>query len=252
APADGVLDTDAIAVIGLAGRFPDAPDLDRFWERLLAGYEAGRTLSDAELDAHGVPAELYRNPHFVRRFKELEGKAEFDAGFFGYSPREAQVMDPQQRIFLELAWQALEQAGYGDRGRVRSVGVFASAAFNYYLVQNVMPNAERLRLEPGQWLIGNDKDFIATRTAYKLNLLGPALSVGTACSSSLMAVHLACASLRNGEAQMALAGAVALDPDQVGYLYAEGGIMSPDGRCRPFDAAAAGTAGGSGGGVVLL
>ncbi|SMF98392.1 Non-ribosomal peptide synthase [Burkholderia singularis] len=248
-PAD---DAEAIAIIGIAGRFPEAPDLASFWQRLLAGYEAGRTLSDAELDAHGVPPELYRHAHFVRRFKELEGKADFDAGFFGYSPREAQVMDPQQRIFLELAWQVLEEAGYGDSGRVRSVGVFAGAAFSYYLVQNVMPNAERLRLEPGQWLIGNDKDFIATRTAYKLNLQGPALSVGTACSSGLMAVHLACASLRNGEAEMALAGALALDPDQVGYLYSEGGIMSPDGRCRPFDAAAAGTAAGSGGGVVLL
>lgn len=252
AAADAGIDPDAIAIIGMDGVFPEAPDLDQFWQRLLSGYEAGRTLTEAELDAHGVPADLYNHPHFVRRHKELAGKADFDAGFFGYSPREAQVMDPQQRIFLELAWQVLERAGYGDQGRVRSVGVFAGAAFSYYLLQNVMPNAERLRLEPGQWLIGNDKDFIATRTAYKLNLQGPAISVGTACSSSLMAVHLACASLRNGEAEMALAGAVALDPDQVGYLYSEGGIMSPDGRCRPFDASAAGTAGGSGGGVVLL
>nr|WP_047197699.1 hybrid non-ribosomal peptide synthetase/type I polyketide synthase [Caldimonas brevitalea] len=251
APATEI-DPNAIAVIGMVGRFPSAPDLQTFWQRLMAGDEAGVDLTDAQLRARGVPAELIENPRFVRRVKVMDGVADFDAGFFGYSPREAQLMDPQQRLFLEMAWEVLEQAGYGDHGSPRSVGVFGSAAFSYYLLQNVMPNAQALHLEPGQWLIGNDKDFIATRTAYKLNLRGPALSVGTACSSSLSAVHLACASLRAGECEMALAGGMALDAEQAGYVHAEGGILSPDGRCRPFDAKARGTANGSGGGLVLL
>ncbi|SUY28414.1 Tyrocidine synthase III [Burkholderia oklahomensis] len=246
------IDEHSIAVVGLVGRFPQAPDLQTFWERLLSGYEAGTELSDDELHARGVPPEVIAHPDFVRRAKVLERVADFDAEFFGYSPREAQVMDPQQRIFLELAWELLEQAGYGDRDAQRPVGVFGSVAFSYYLVENVIPNIRKHRLDAGQWMLGNDKDFVATRTAYKLDLRGPAVSVATACSSSLTAVHMACASLRTGECELAIAGAVGLDPEQGGYVYSEGGIMSPDGRCRPFDAAANGTAGGSGAGLVLL
>ncbi|WP_226383175.1 hybrid non-ribosomal peptide synthetase/type I polyketide synthase [Burkholderia savannae] len=245
-------DEHAIAVIGLVGRFPQAPDLQTFWTRLLSGYDAGADLSDDELRARGVPPEVIAHPNFVRRAKVLDGVADFDAEFFGYSPREAQVMDPQQRIFLELAWELLEEAGYGDRDAQRPVGVFGSVAFSYYLVENVIPNIRTHRLDAGQWMLGNDKDFVATRTAYKLDLRGPAVSVATACSSSLTAVHMACASVRAGECALAIAGAVGLDPEQAGYVYSEGGIMSPDGRCRPFDAAANGTAGGSGAGLVLL
>ncbi|WP_240002217.1 MULTISPECIES: hybrid non-ribosomal peptide synthetase/type I polyketide synthase [unclassified Photorhabdus] len=245
-------DSNAIAIIGMTGRFPQAPDLDTFWQRLLAGYDASVELSDEELLQRGVNPALLSHPQFVRRARLLEGCAEFDARFFGYSSREAQVMDPQQRLFLEMAWETLELSGYGNDSTPRSVGVFGSSGFNYYLLENVMPNKDRMHLDPGQWQIGNDKDFIATRAAYKLNLSGPSVSIGTACSSSLTAIHFACESLRRGECDMALAGAVALDPQQVGFVHVSGGIMSPDGLCRPFDAAANGTASGSGGGMILL
>ncbi|MGS0626226.1 MULTISPECIES: hybrid non-ribosomal peptide synthetase/type I polyketide synthase [Photorhabdus] len=251
-PDISTLDSNAIAIIGMTGRFPQAPDLDTFWQQLLAGYDASVTLSDEELLQRGVDPALLNHPQFVRRARLLEGCAEFDARFFGYSPREAQVMDPQQRLFLEMAWETLELSGYGNDSTPRSVGVFGSSGFNYYLLENVMPNKDRMHLDPGQWQIGNDKDFIATRTAYKLNLSGPAVSIGTACSSSLTAIHFACESLRRSECDMALAGAVALDPQQVGFVHVSGGIMSPDGLCRPFDAAANGTASGSGGGMILL
>ncbi|WP_323834360.1 non-ribosomal peptide synthetase/type I polyketide synthase [Photorhabdus africana] len=245
-------DSNAIAIIGMTGRFPQAPDLDTFWQRLLAGYDASVELSDEALLQRGVNPALLSHPQFVRRARSLEGCAEFDARFFGYSSREAQVMDPQQRLFLEMAWETLELSGYGNDSTPRSVGVFGSSGFNYYLLENVMPNKDRMHLDPGQWQIGNDKDFIATRAAYKLNLSGPAVSIGTACSSSLTAIHFACESLRRGECDMALAGAVALDPQQVGFVHVSGGIMSPDGLCRPFDVAANGTASGSGGGMILL
>ncbi|ALK32479.1 hybrid non-ribosomal peptide synthetase/type I polyketide synthase [Burkholderia plantarii] len=246
------VDHDAIAIIGMVGRFPGAPDLPAFWRGLLAGYEGGRFLSEEECLALGVDPALLRNPNFVRHVSPLDGAPDFDAGYFGLSPREAQMMDPQQRLFLEMAHELLERAGYGNDASSRPVGVFASCSFSHYLMQNVVPNLGRLDLDSSHLQFGNDKDFLATRTAYKLNLRGPALSISTACSSSLVAIHQACASVRNGETEMALAGAVSLDPDTIGYLHAEGGIMSADGHCRPFDASAGGTTNGSGGGLVLL
>ncbi|MFM0340183.1 hybrid non-ribosomal peptide synthetase/type I polyketide synthase [Paraburkholderia fungorum] len=246
------VDQNAIAIIGMTGRFPSAPDLASFWRGLLDGYEGGIYLSDDELLARGVDAALLRNPNYVRHVSPLDGATDFDAVFFGLSPREAQLMDPQQRLFLEMASEVLEQAGYGSDQKPRAIGVFASCSFSYYMIENIMPNMARLNLNSSHLLLGNDKDFLATRTAYKLNLHGPAVSLGTACSSSLVAVHQACASLLAGEAEMTLAGAVSLDPDRIGYVYVEGGIMSADGHCRPFDATAGGTSNGSGGGVVLL
>lgn len=246
------VDRDAIAIVGMVGRFPSAPDLSSFWRGLLDGYEGGRFLSDEECLSRGVDPAMLRNPSYVKHVSVLDGATEFDAAYFGVSPREAQMMDPQQRLFLEMAHEVLERAGYGNDSAPREIGVFASCSFSYYLLQNIVPNLGQSGLDSSHLLFGNDKDFLATRSAYKLNLRGPALSLGTACSSSLVAVHQACASIRNGETEMALAGAVSLDPDGIGYVYAEGGIMSSDGRCRPFDASAGGTSNGSGGGIVLL
>ncbi len=244
---------EPIAVIGMAGRFPGAGDLATFWRHLHDGIDVTTDYSDEELLARGIAPEMLAHPAFVRRGLPLEDADRFDAGFFGFSPKEARLTDPQQRLFLEGAWAALEDAGYGDRDEpARSVGVFASCSISHYLLDNIHPNRQALGVGPDQWVIGNDKDFLATRVAYKLNLRGPAVSVGTACSSSLVALHLACESLRRGDCAMALAGGVSLDADRVGYLAVEGGILSPSGRCRPFDAAADGTTSGSGMAAVVL
>jgi acyl transferase domain-containing protein/acyl carrier protein len=250
APREG---TD-IAVIGMAGRFPGAPDVDAFWQNLRDGIESVAFFSDSELEAAGVDAATLRDPAFVKARGALDGVELFDAAFFGYSPREAEVMDPQHRIFLECAWEALESAGY-DPTRCRElIGVYAGTSVNTYLLSHVAPNyglatlADRLQL-----LVGNDKDFLTTRVSYKLNLKGPSVTVQTACSTSLVAVHLACQSLLNYECDVALAGGVSLSiPERAGYRYQEGGISSPDGHCRAFDAGARGTVGGSGAGIVVL
>ena len=178
----------------------------------------------------------------------------FDASFFGFTPREAEMMDPQHRLFLEDAWGALETAGYTAEKFGGRVGVFAGESFNSYLYHNLATRAELVEaVGTFQTLIGNDRDHLTTQTAYRLNLKGPCVSVQTACSTSLVAVHLACQSLLNQECDMALAGGVSVGVPLVqGGVYQEGGIMSPDGHCRAFDAAAAGTVKGSGVGVVVL
>jgi acyl transferase domain-containing protein/NAD(P)-dependent dehydrogenase (short-subunit alcohol dehydrogenase family)/SAM-dependent methyltransferase len=245
---------DAIAVIGLAVRFPGADSVEAFWANLRAGKESLTLLTDEALLAAGVDPTTIANPAYVRANGVITGVEEFDAAFFGMTPREAAITDPQHRVFLELAWQAFERAGY-DPARVPGpVGVFAGAGLSTYLLRNLMPNREVIE-SAGELalLLGNNKDFVPTRTSYKLDLRGPSINVNTACSTSLVATHLACQSLLDHHCDMALAGGVSVQvPQEQGYLYAEGGIGSPDGHCRAFDAGASGTVSGNGCGIVVL
>ncbi|WP_353328777.1 type I polyketide synthase, partial [Chitiniphilus shinanonensis] len=246
-----------IAIVGMAGRFPGADDLDAFWRNLRDGVEAVRHFDDDALRRHGVPDELLADPAYVKAGIVFDGMARFDAGFFGYTPRDAEQLDPQQRVFLETAWHALEHAGYGDPAAAGTVSVYAGSGANLYLTRHLLPalaaDASRDIATFLGALNGNDKDSLATRVAYKLDLRGPAVSVQTACSTSLVAVHLACRGLLHYEADVALAGGVWLNLHQGGgYRYQQGAILSPDGHCRAFDARAAGTAIGSGSGVVVL
>ena len=243
-----------VAIIGIAGRFPWAGNLEAFWRNLADGVEALTTFSEAEILASGVPPNLLQDPNYVRKGSILDNPEWFDARFFGYSPREAEILDPQQRVFLECAWEAMEDAGYAGDAADRRVGVYAGVGMNTYLVNNLLANTAALEsVSPYQIMLANDKDFLATRVSYELNLKGPSLTVQTACSTSLVAVQLACESLLNGQCDVALAGGVAiLFPPKSGYLYTEGMILSDDGHCRPFDADARGTRGGSGAGIVVL
>jgi amino acid adenylation domain-containing protein len=241
-----------IAIIGMAGRFPGAAHPGELWRNLAAGVESIRFYSEEELRAAGVSPELLAHPDYVRARGDLAGVELFDAPFFGYSPREAEILDPQQRIFLECAWEALEDAGYDPEAYPGAIGLFAGAGMSSYLVNLYSRPDFVASVGEYQTQLGNDKDFLVTRVSYKLNLRGPSVGVQTACSTSLVAVHLACSSLRNGECDMALAGGVTIAAAQTGYLYREGGIHSPDGHCRAFDAAGRGTVGGSGAGIVVL
>ena len=243
-----------IAIVGMAGRFPGARNIEEFWRNLHDGVEAISFFTEEELRSSGVDPALLGDPRYVRAKATLEDTDLFDASFFGINHREAEIMDPQHRIFLECAWEALENAGYDAdtyRGRI---GVYAGLGLNSYLLSNLYSNRQFIQAISGnQSLLGNDKDFLSTRVSYKLNLNGPSLSVQTACSTSLVAVHLACQSLLNGECGMALAGGITIIvPQKVGYKYEEGGILSPDGHCRAFDADAKGTVSGSGVGIVML
>lgn len=244
-----------IAVIGFACRFPGAPEPAAFWRLLREGREARVELADDDLRAAGVPEELLQDPAYVKAAMLLADVDQWDAGFFGMSPRDAAIMDPQHRVFLEVAWEALEHGGHVPEDVDRRVGVFAGCGMDTYLLHNILTNPELVRTV-GMFLIrhtGNDKDFLATRVSYQFDLQGPSVNVLTACSTSLVAVHQACQSLLLGECDLALAGGVTiLVPQDRGYLHQEGEILSPDGCCRPFDAAAAGTVFGSGAGVVLL
>ncbi|GGY18423.1 type I polyketide synthase [Paludibacterium paludis] len=242
-----------IAIIGAAGRFPGADSVAALWRLLLEGKEPYRILGPEQLAAAGH-AELARSPRYVPLARLPDDYDCFDAGFFGYSPREAAFMDPQQRLLLECAWHVFEQAGHipEDRDGMRTA-VFASVGANGYLPLHALPRVLAGQADMLDVLIGNDKDYAATRIAYKLNLSGPALSVQTACSSSLVAVHLAVQSLLAFEADRALVASASLAvPAETGYLAEESGIRSPDGHCRPFDADSNGTVFGSGVAGVLL
>lgn len=240
-----------IAVIGMAGRYPGAKNLDQFWQNLCDGVESIKFFTDEELLAKGVAAETLDDPNYVKAEAVLDDIDMFDASFFDFTPREASLIDPQHRLFLEHAWEALENAGYAAGERT---GVYAGESINSYLLSNLYPNRELIESAGGfQVVINNDRDYLATHIAYKLNLKGPALSVQTACSTSLVAVHLACQSLLNRECDMALAGGVSVGvPHGEGAFHQEGGIISPDGHCRAFDARAHGTVKGNGVGVVVL
>ncbi|WP_373564355.1 type I polyketide synthase [Myxococcus sp. CA039A] len=243
-----------IAITGMAGRFPGARGLDELWRNLCDGVEAIEPLSDDAVLKAGLPPEVLADPHFIKVASRLEDVAGFDAAFFGYTPREAEVMDPQQRLFLECALEALEDAGQGAPPQDVLVGVFGGQALSTYLLLNLMGNAELLRTaDPLQLNLGNAGSFLTTRVSYKLDLRGPSFNVESACSTSLVAVHVACQSLLNQECDVALAGGVSINLQlQGGYRYVEGGILSPDGRCRSFDAQAKGIVFGSGAGVVAL
>ncbi len=248
----------SVAIVGMAGRFPSAPDVERFWENLCAGLDGVTRFSDEDLARAGVAESLRSDPRYVGARGVIEGADLFDAGFFNVGAREAELTDPQHRVFLECAWEALEAAGLDPARYPGPVGVFAGAAHPSYLVHNLV--AARVDQRPllelvGELaaLIGNDKDHLTTRVAYKLGLRGPAITVQSACSTSLVAVALACQSLLAFQCDAALAGGVSLTfPRGEGYLAQEGHILSPDGRCRAFDVSAAGTVPGEGVGVVVL
>jgi natural product biosynthesis luciferase-like monooxygenase protein len=247
--------TTDIAIVGLACRFPGAGDPDSFWRNLRNGVESVSFFSDSELRAAGIPPAVYDAPNYVRAHAVLEGIDRFDASFFGYSPREAEIMDPQQRLFLEVAWEALERAGYDSSRYSGVIGVYGGVTLSSYLMA-LSPLKDRLQaigVDTTMLAVGNDKDSLAPRVSYKLDLRGPAVTVQTACSTSLVAVHMAAQGLISGETDMALAGAVSLTvPMTTGYFFQEGGILAPDGHCRAFDARAAGTVFGCGAGLVVL
>ncbi|HEY9663719.1 MAG TPA: polyketide synthase, partial [Allocoleopsis sp.] len=244
---------DGIAIIGLAGRFPGASTVEAFWHNLCHGIESIQVFSEAELLEAGVDPQLLAHPKFVKAGAPLDNIEYFDAAFFGFNPREAAVMDPQQRLFLECAWEALERAGYNTATYPGRIGTFAGMGWGSYFLNHIATNPDLLASMTGyQTLLGNEKDFISTRTSYLLNLTGPSITVQTACSTSLVATHLACQSLLSYQCDMALAGAAAMMLPQAGYLYESGGILSPDGHCRAFDAQAEGTVAGSGVGLVVL
>ncbi|MCP3140919.1 type I polyketide synthase [Pyxidicoccus xibeiensis] len=243
-----------IAVVGMAGRFPGARDLEAFWRNLRDGVESITFLKDSDLEASALDSPGIRSdPNYVKAAAFLEDADLFDASYFGVTPKEAEVMDPQQRVFLECAVEALENAGY-DAERFRGrVGVYAGARTDTYVFNLFSNQAAVGGLDPFEIGLGNDLAFLTTRVAHRLNLRGPAYSVHTACSTSLVALHLASQALLADECQLAIAGGVAINvPQKVGYLYQYGSIMSPDGHCRAFDAKAAGTIFGSGVGLVVL
>lgn len=248
--AAGAGDLD-IAVIGMAGSFPGAPDLDRFWEIVRAGRRTVRTVPAPESGA-GARDAASDAPTAVRAGGVLDGAELFDAAFFGYSPREAELLDPQQRVFLECAWTALEGAGYGSAVGRPVTGVYAGASLSTYLIRHLLPNPGLADLREEQ-LLGNITDTLATRAAYHLDLSGPAVSVQSACSTSLVAIHLACQALLAGDCEIAVAGGASVRLPQLSvHDGRENGILSPDGGCLPFDARSAGTVSGNGVGAVVL
>ncbi|WP_369174945.1 SDR family oxidoreductase [Streptomyces sp. R28] len=243
-----------IAVVGMAGRFPGADTVEAYWSNLRAGVCSVTRFDDDELTARGVDTGTLRHPDFVRHGYVLEGARTFDATFFGYSPREAELMDPQHRVMLECAWAAMESSGHAPGRYEGAIGVFAGAGHNTYQLHNIatQPRAAEL-LGEKQVVIGNRSDYLSSRISYKLGLEGPSVNVQSACSTSLVAVAEACLSLLAYQCDMALAGGVAVDDTRRnGYLYRPDGMLSPDGYCRTFDARAQGTVGGDGVGMVVL
>lgn len=252
---DPLQPTSEIAIIGFAGRFPGAENAKKFWENLRGGVESIRPLSNEELRFIGVGEKQLNDPDYVKAGAPLAHVDSFDAAFFGISPKDAAIMDPQQRHFLECAWTALEHAGYAPGALPGPAGVFGGSGPNSYLIYNLLSDRELVEQE-GIFLLrhmGNDKDVLATRVSYQMNLRGPSLNIQTACSTSLVAVHVACQSLLNHECDLALAGAVSFEiPHATGYVYRKSEIQSQDGHCRAFDAKATGTVFGSGLGIVVL
>ncbi len=249
---------DAIAIIGMAGRFPGAREISAFWRNICAGADSISHFDDGVLE-DWVTAEDRATASYVPARSILEGVDEFDAAFFGMKAREAELTDPQQRVFLEICWEAFEDAGYKPSSNPL-VGVFAGASLNTYFMRHVLQNRAAVedftsQFQVGRYteLLGALNDFVSTRVSYKLGLTGPSMSVATACSTSLTAVTLACQSLLMQQCDMALAGGVSITfPQRRGYIYSDGGMAAPDGVCRPFDKDAAGTVFGHGAGVVLL
>ena len=246
-------DEDPIAIVAMAGRFPGAADVEAFWKNLCEGRDSITVFRDDELDP-AVTAADRADPAYVAARGVIDGVEEFDAAFFGISPKEAELMDPQQRIFLELCWQCLERGGHVPDATPGPVGVFAGMYNASYFQRHVVAHPELIdKIGAFQVMLGNEKDYIATRVAHKLNLTGPAISVHTGCSTSLVAICQAVNALRHGQCDMALAGGVSVTcPPRSGYLYQEGAMLSPDGHTRTFDARAQGTVFSDGAAVVLL
>ena len=245
--------SEPIAIIAMAGRFPGAGDAETFWQNVRDGKETITFFAPDEIDP-SVPRAERDDPAYVRARGVVDGVEDFDAAFFGVTPREAELTDPQQRLFLELCWEALERGGYAADAQQAPVGVFGGVYGSSYLKNNIGAHPERVRqLGDFQVMLGNDKDFVATRVAFRLNLTGPAISVHTACSTSLVAVCQAVAALRANQCDMALAGGAAVTcPPKTGYLYQDGAMLAPDGHTRTFDAQAQGTVFSDGAAVVLL
>jgi acyl transferase domain-containing protein/acyl carrier protein len=243
-----------VAVVGLACRFPGARNADEFWRNLQSGVESISFFDPNELRRSGVPPDVIERPDYVPAKGIVEGLEDFDYGYFGMNPREAALMDPQHRLFLVCAHEALEHAGYDFQARDARVGVYGGSATSTWLLAHILSRPDLLESPGGlQLRLTNGHDFLTTQVSYQLNLRGPSVTVQTACSTALVAVHLACQALLDGECDMALAGAVAVSfPLKSGYVFQEGGIWSPDGHCRPFDEGARGTVEGNGGGVVAL
>ena len=256
----GDIPENAIAVIGMAGRFPGADSVSAFWRNLRDGVESIVDLSEQELLASGVTERTLANNSYVRRAALMAGIEAFDADFFGFTPHAARTLDPQHRLFLQSVFHALEDAGYDPADLEATVGVFGTSSTSGYLLHNLMSNydpamviGQGASFDMVALSLSNDKDHLATRVAHQFNFRGPALSVATACSSSLVAVHLACQSILNGECDIALAGGSSIRiPNRVGYWYEQGSMVSPTGHCRPFDVRSDGTIFGSGVGVVVL
>ena len=250
---------NAVAIIGVAGRFPGAENVEQLWQNLCEGREFVRPIAAEELEDGLSDAQRAKGKYVAAR-AILDNVDLFDAEFFRILPREAEVADPQQRVLMECAWEALEDAGYDPARIAGNVGVFAGSSVNTYLLLHLASDpgfreefTRSYQVGSFPALVGNGHDFLATRISYKLNLRGPAMTVQSACSTSLLAVAQAWQSLMNYQSDLALAGGVSISfPQHRGYFYQEGGMVSADGHCRPFDAAATGTVFGAGAGMVLL
>jgi acyl transferase domain-containing protein len=242
-----------VAIIGASGRFPGAKNISELWHNLSSGIESIKSFSDEELRQFGVPEELLKHPAYVKSGAGIDDVQLFDPDFFEMTPREAEITDPQHRILIECAHEALESAGYVAAKYPGAVGLYAGVGLNTYLLNNLMPNKDLLQsIGTHQMLLGNDKCYATSRIAYKLNLQGPCMTVDTACSTSLISIILAYKSLISYDCDMALAGAAKINPNDHGYMYEIGSINSPDGHCRAFDEQANGTVFGSGAGIVVL
>ncbi|MES2354842.1 MAG: beta-ketoacyl synthase N-terminal-like domain-containing protein [Pseudomonadota bacterium] len=239
----------SVAIVGMSGRFPGAKNISEFWQNLCNGVESIRSFSDQELLDAGIPVNLLKHPDYVKAKPILDNVENFDADFFGYTPREAELIDPQQRLFLECSWEALEHAGYDSQQYDGWIGVYGGSGAPVYAMTNLQAGIDVSM----SVAIANAADYLATRVSYKLDLQGPSFTVQAACATSLLAIHTACQGLLDHQCDIALAGGASIDlPQQSGYLFEKGGIRSPDGHCRTFDADAHGTVFGNGVGVVAL
>ncbi len=244
-----------IAIISMAGRFPKAHNVEEYWQNLCQGLEGISYYKDEELLVQGSTpedAEMLKHPNYVKAGYSFDGYDMFDAAFFGFMPKEAELMDPQHRILLECAWEALEKAGYNPESYEGRIGAYAGKGANQYNMFHIFQNPEWKHVGDMQIGVANEACFVATQLSYKLNLRGASMTVQTACSSSLAAICMACQGLLTYQTDMALAGGVSVVPGKVGYLYREGGISSPDAHTRSFDAKAGGTVFGNGAGIVVL
>ncbi len=244
----------SLAIVGMSGRFPDAENTDQFWQNVVSNKKSLRSFTCDELQEEGIPCQLLENKQYVRAGAPLERIADFDVDLFGYTPQEAALIDPQQRLFLECAWEALEHAGYALDSYEGNAGIFAGASFNSYLLKNILTRPDILQQYEKRLIgIGNEKDALTSLAAYKLNIRGPVVTLQTFSSTSLVAVHFACQSLLQRECDLALAGGVSVAiPRKKGYLAPEGGLFSPDGECYAFDQRAHGYVAGSGVAIVVL